>query len=73
MKIYNKRGLSIKTWILLIPVSGAVLVAVSRSMDYRHHATDIIAGSILGFFIGWYCYRQCQSHPYPLWLRLSTS
>ncbi|KAL7411515.1 phosphatidic acid phosphatase type 2/haloperoxidase [Mrakia frigida] len=66
MKISNKRGLSIKTWILLAPISGAVLVAVSRSMDYRHHATDIIAGSILGFFIGWYCYRQYYpplSHP----------
>lgn len=27
-------------------------------MDYRHHATDIIAGSLLGLLIGWFCYRQ---------------
>lgn len=32
-------------------------------MDYRHHASDIIAGSLLGILIGWYSYRQ-----YVCWL-----
>lgn len=26
----------------------------------RHHASDIIAGSLLGLVIGWYSYRQCE-------------
>ncbi|KAL7411542.1 phosphatidic acid phosphatase type 2/haloperoxidase [Mrakia frigida] len=64
--ISNQRGFSWKTWLLLAPISGATLVAISRSMDYRHHATDLIAGSLLGTAIGWYCYRQYYpplSHP----------
>jgi diacylglycerol diphosphate phosphatase/phosphatidate phosphatase len=59
MHLVNRKGLSIKTWILLVPISAAILVAVSRSMDYRHHATDIIAGSVLGTVIAVYCYHQC--------------
>lgn len=35
-------------WIVSLPLLGATLIAVSRTMDYRHHATDVIAGAILG-------------------------
>lgn len=38
-------------WIVFIPMLGAVLIAVTRTMDYRHHATDVIAGGILGFIV----------------------
>ena len=80
MHVYDQKGLSAKTWILLAPLSAAALTctswplpslctrpdvlsldlptAISRSMDYRHHASDIIAGSLLGILIGWYSYRQ---------------
>lgn len=27
-------------------------------MDYRHHATDVIAGAIIGIATGWWGYRQ---------------
>lgn len=27
-------------------------------MDYRHHATDVIAGAIIGLATGWWGYRQ---------------
>lgn len=33
----------------LVPLTVATYVAVSRTMDYRHHATDVLAGSLLGF------------------------
>ena len=39
MRIWDRRGYTLKSWILLIPVSAAALISVSRTMDYRHHAT----------------------------------
>ncbi|KAJ9093586.1 hypothetical protein QFC20_007096 [Naganishia adeliensis] len=58
MHVLNKRGYTIKSWILLIPVATASLISISRTMDYRHHATDVIAGGIIGILIAWYAYRQ---------------
>ena len=58
MRINNKRGYTVKAWILLAPLMCAILVGVSRSMDYRHHATDIIAGGIIGILGAWFAYRQ---------------
>lgn len=58
MCIWDRKGYTLKSWLLLIPVVAASLVAISRTMDYRHHATDIIAGSILGILVAWYAYRQ---------------
>ncbi|SCV69783.1 BQ2448_1177 [Microbotryum intermedium] len=48
MHLYDTRGHAIKAWICITPWTGAGLIAISRTMDYRHHATDVIAGSLLG-------------------------
>ncbi|CAO1627419.1 unnamed protein product [Sympodiomycopsis kandeliae] len=45
-----KSSSAILSWILFLPPLGALMIGVSRSMDYRHHATDIIAGSLIGFW-----------------------
>ncbi|KAJ9098055.1 hypothetical protein QFC19_006490 [Naganishia cerealis] len=58
MHVLNKRGYTFKSWILLIPIATASLISISRTMDYRHHATDVIAGGIIGTLIAWYAYRQ---------------
>lgn len=58
MHVMNKRGYTFKSWILLIPIAAAFLISISRTMDYRHHATDVIAGGIIGALIAWYAYRQ---------------
>ena len=58
MHISNRRGYTWKSWLLLAPLSGAALVSVSRTMDYRHHATDVIAGALIGIFAAWFSYRQ---------------
>ncbi|ORY29111.1 phosphatidic acid phosphatase type 2/haloperoxidase [Naematelia encephala] len=66
MRVYNRLGYTYKSWLLLAPLSCASLVAVSRTMDYRHHATDVIAGAIIGILTGWWGYRQYYpplSHP----------
>lgn len=58
MRINNRRGYTWKAWVLLAPFTCAILVAVSRSMDYRHHATDLIAGSLIGVLSAWVGYRS---------------
>ncbi|OCF34172.1 hypothetical protein I316_04122 [Kwoniella heveanensis BCC8398] len=66
MRINNRTGYTYKSWLLLAPLSCCSLITISRTMDYRHHATDVIAGSILGILGAWYSYRQyypALSHP----------
>lgn len=49
--LFGHRGRAIHAWVSLAPLLAALLVAVSRTMDYRHHATDVIAGAVLGSVI----------------------
>ncbi|KAF9050636.1 acid phosphatase/Vanadium-dependent haloperoxidase [Hymenopellis radicata] len=48
LHLFDKRGHTGKAWISLSPFAAAALVAISRSMDYRHHWHDILVGSLLG-------------------------
>ncbi|KAI9636581.1 putative phospholipid metabolism-related protein [Dioszegia hungarica] len=58
MRINNRRGHTWKAWLLLAPLLCSTLVSISRTMDYRHHATDVIAGGIVGIATSWFSYRQ---------------
>ncbi|KAE8215336.1 hypothetical protein CF327_g1357 [Tilletia walkeri] len=51
LHLFDSRGRALGAWVALAPLMGAVLISVSRTMDYRHHATDVIAGGLLGFWI----------------------
>jgi len=42
----------------LAPLTGALLVAISRTMDYRHHWQDVTVGSIVGLVVSYFAYRQ---------------
>lgn len=57
MHLFDHRGYTVKAWVAIAPLIGATLIAVSRTMDYRHHATDVIAGSILGALIAFTTYH----------------
>lgn len=46
MHLLDRRGYALKAWIAFAPWCGAALIGVSRTMDYRHHATDVIAGAV---------------------------
>lgn len=44
--------------IVLTPLTGALLIALSRMADYRHDVYDVTCGSLLGFTITWFSYRR---------------
>ncbi|KAI1795821.1 acid phosphatase/Vanadium-dependent haloperoxidase [Ganoderma leucocontextum] len=58
MHLFDERGHTVKAWIALVPLSGAALVAISRTMDYRHHWQDVLTGSFLGLVVAYFSYRQ---------------
>ncbi|KLO13504.1 PAP2-domain-containing protein [Schizopora paradoxa] len=58
MHLFDHRGHTAKAWISLAPLAGAALVAVSRTMDYRHHWQDVLTGSALGLATAYFAYRQ---------------
>jgi len=58
LRLMDQRGRTIKAFLVLIPLAGAALVAISRVDDYRHHWEDVVTGSVLGFLTAWFAYRQ---------------
>ncbi|WFD35906.1 hypothetical protein MCUN1_002775 [Malassezia cuniculi] len=46
-------GTTVQLLLLLV----AFLVAVSRTMDYRHHATDVLAGGIIGTVVALFIFH----------------
>ncbi|KZP20753.1 PAP2-domain-containing protein [Athelia psychrophila] len=60
--LFDGRGHAAKTWVCLVPIAAASLVAYSRSMDYRHHWTDILTGCIVGLVFAYFSYRQYYPH-----------
>ncbi|KAJ1986047.1 hypothetical protein H4R33_003589 [Dimargaris cristalligena] len=58
LHIHDQKGHTIKTFITIMPLLGAALVAVSRTCDYRHHWQDVTIGSIIGILCAYFAYRQ---------------
>ncbi|KAK7467055.1 hypothetical protein VKT23_004117 [Stygiomarasmius scandens] len=58
LHLFDERGHAGKAWLALSPFAGAALVAISRTMDYRHHWQDVFIGSILGTVMSYFSYRQ---------------
>lgn len=44
--------------IALAPLTGALLIALSRMADYRHDVYDVTCGSLLGTTVAWFSYRR---------------
>ncbi|CDS01607.1 hypothetical protein [Sporisorium scitamineum] len=64
LHLFDRRGHAVSAWLCGIPLMAATLIAVSRTMDYRHHATDVIAGALLGLTIAYWSYKLYYP---PLW------
>ncbi|KAJ6496543.1 phosphatidic acid phosphatase type 2/haloperoxidase [Mycena vitilis] len=58
LHLFDNRGYAAKAWVSLVPFAGAALVAISRTMDNRHHWQDVLVGAILGTVVSYFSYRQ---------------
>ncbi|ODV89326.1 hypothetical protein CANCADRAFT_3953 [Tortispora caseinolytica NRRL Y-17796] len=47
-----------KALLSMLPVLGAGLVAISRTMDYRHGLVDVTVGSLIGISMALFSYRK---------------
>lgn len=44
--------------VAFLPVLGAMLIALSRTQDYRHHFVDVILGSVIGSVFAHFIYKR---------------
>ncbi|KAK3343110.1 phosphatidic acid phosphatase type 2/haloperoxidase [Neurospora tetraspora] len=63
-KVLVKRDL-LKALLCLSPLLGALMIAISRCMDYRHDVEDVCVGAVMGWVITYWNYRR-------YWPRLSS-
>jgi len=58
LHVFDRKGYTYKGFVVATPMMIAILIAVSRIQDYRHHWTDVVAGSLIGFFLSFFSYHQ---------------
>ncbi|KKA30399.1 hypothetical protein TD95_003973, partial [Thielaviopsis punctulata] len=60
LHIFNARGRRNlgKAVVCLVPVMGALLIAISRCEDYRHDVYDVTVGSLIGATVAYWSYRR---------------
>ncbi len=44
--------------IAALPTGAALYIAITRTENYKHHVTDVIAGALLGTLVSWLTYRK---------------
>ncbi|KAI5964557.1 hypothetical protein KGF57_001049 [Candida theae] len=58
LQTFDRRNNSFKVFLTIAPLLGAAFVAGTRVSDNRHFLRDVIAGSMLGSFVGASFYHQ---------------
>lgn len=58
LHMFDEQGYTAKVWVTLAPFLVAILVAISRTVDNRHHWQDVTVGAIVGMNIAYFAYRQ---------------
>ncbi|KAI5962971.1 uncharacterized protein KGF55_002763 [Candida pseudojiufengensis] len=58
LQTFDNRNNSFKVFLTISPILGAFFVAGTRVSDNRHYLRDVIAGSLLGGFVGAVFYHQ---------------
>ncbi|CDH60154.1 pap2-domain-containing protein [Lichtheimia corymbifera JMRC:FSU:9682] len=58
MQLFDERGHTYKCFLFAFPSLAALLVAISRTRDYRHHWQDVFIGGLLGAGCAYFAYRQ---------------
>ncbi|KAF9915286.1 hypothetical protein BX616_006512 [Lobosporangium transversale] len=68
MRVFDRRGYSLKVVLLIVPILAALLVSISRIQDYRHAGVDVTWGGIIGIIFAIFAYLQyypSPTSPYP--------
>ncbi|KAL2651034.1 hypothetical protein R1flu_019162 [Riccia fluitans] len=71
--VFDKRGFTWRLSLIVLPLLGAAMVAVSRVDDYWHYWQDVFVGGLLGLTVAYFCYKQHfpdfgdenSGHPHP--------
>ncbi|KAG8708489.1 hypothetical protein FRC08_018862 [Ceratobasidium sp. 394] len=58
LHMFDQQGYTAKVWLTLAPFLVALLVAISRTVDNRHHWQDVVAGGVVGMNLAYFAYRQ---------------
>lgn len=53
LHLFDERGHTGKAWIALAPLTGALLTAISRTMDYRRKRLALFANQLLSLSLIW--------------------
>ncbi|CAJ0839558.1 17737_t:CDS:2 [Entrophospora sp. SA101] len=58
LHVFDRKGYTYKSFVVVTPLVIAILICISRTQDYRHHWQDVFAGSTLGFILAIFSYYQ---------------
>ncbi|KAI9292320.1 PAP2-domain-containing protein, partial [Neoconidiobolus thromboides FSU 785] len=58
LHVFDRKGHTYKTFIVILPMLGALFISITRIQDFRHHWSDVLVGGIIGIVLSYFSYHQ---------------